>query len=211
MGLTIFYSGKIRTMSMLPELIDEVADICRNHQWKLEFYFPTRELPLTGLSFTPEGSESIDLTFDVNGMLVNEGHYHFAKLLPPAPPDLQGIPLLHKQTQYAGPYVHMAIIHLLRYVSHRYLDEFEFVDESEYWETGDVELCRKNFLMFGEWTAEMSRELSLLDGRVDASGEFIEERMEALLSRGYSLDKILKTFDDFDEFTRKLSVKYGKV
>lgn len=33
MGLTLHYSARLRQMERLPELLDEVADICQSIQW----------------------------------------------------------------------------------------------------------------------------------------------------------------------------------
>ena len=49
------------------------------------------------------------------------------------------------KTQFAGPQSHELIIGVLRYISTTYLSDFTLSDESQFWETGDTFLLKKNF------------------------------------------------------------------
>src|SRR6187200_2635774 len=136
MGLTIFYSGKIRDMRLLPALTEEVMDICDNIHWISGYFNPVPEIPLTGFQFHPPGSEPIFMTFRNDGMLADPIYFIFRDD-PFAPPDPREEFWLSSVTQYAGMNAHMALIKLLKYLSRKYFDSFELIDVSEYWETGD--------------------------------------------------------------------------
>ena len=53
--------------------------------------------------------------------------------------------MLSVKTQYAGIEIHKLIIHLLKYLSGKYLQDFKVIDEGEYWETGDEKLLQDTF------------------------------------------------------------------
>jgi hypothetical protein len=53
--------------------------------------------------------------------------------------------MLSTKTQFAGPKTHMVIIHLLKYLSDKYLQEFQLTDEGNYWETGDEKILLDTF------------------------------------------------------------------
>lgn len=71
MGLTIFYTGRIRDIHQLPTLAEEVMDICNNLHWISGYFNPVPEIPLTGFQFHPPGSEPIWMTFRDDGVLAD--------------------------------------------------------------------------------------------------------------------------------------------
>lgn len=40
----------------------------------------------------------------------------------------------------------MQLIRFLRYLSEKYFSRFELTDDSQYWESGDEDCCRKRFV-----------------------------------------------------------------
>ena len=52
---------------------------------------------------------------------------------------------LSTKTQFAGINVHQVIIHLLKYLKEKYLEDFVLLDEGQYWETNDKSVLEANF------------------------------------------------------------------
>lgn len=193
MGLSIFYSGHIRDVSLIPALVDEVCDICDGLQWRCEIFEPSIKYPLSGVVFCPPGSEEIWLTFLHDGCLANPASLY----------DITGSCLLlpdnivvDSMVQYAGPDAHMKLMHMLRYLSNKYFRYLNVTDESEYWKTGDPEKCRDWFLMFDSWMRNMSQDLGKLDGRGYEDGQTYKQRLEDLFRSGVSLQQYLKVMGD---------------
>lgn len=180
MGLTIFYSGKIRDMRLLPALTEEVMDICDHLHWKSGNLKPYPEIPLTGFQFHPPGCEPVWITFRDNGILADPVYFIF-KDDTYAPPDPKHEFWLSSVTQFAGMDAHMALINLLRYLSAKYFEDFELIDESEYWEFGDEVLCKDRFDEFEKAMDEMAMKLSQLDGQHGLSGDSVRKRIDDLL------------------------------
>lgn len=47
---------------------------------------------------------------------------------------------VHVKTQFAGADIHVKVMELIRYLSGKYLVDFELIDESNYYESGDITL-----------------------------------------------------------------------
>jgi len=193
MGLSIFYSGKLKDISILQEMHDEVSDICCNLKWICMPMHPYPEIPLQGFQFHPEGSEPVWLTFHKNGILADPVYYIFKDdtFCPPLP---EAAFTLTTVTQFAGMDAHMALIKLLKYLDLKYFDEFELIDESEYGETGDEALCKERFDYFTAQMEVMTMKLSVLDGNYSLTGESIRARMDNLLL-SHGLIEILRALE----------------
>ena len=181
MGLTIYYRGTLRNPSVAEDLITDAIDICHEIGWRYHPIHRSNIMPVDGLFITPEGSESIELTFLCNGKLYNAVHFLFTRHPENEAVDEEKYKWISTKTHYAGSDTHMAIIKFLRYVSLKYFSEFELKDESNYWETNDAESCRYHF---GE------------------SQEAIEMRNKAMLMMGYDLnEEETEEADDNDELS----------
>ncbi|HRE77554.1 MAG TPA: hypothetical protein PLL09_06995 [Flavobacterium sp.] len=147
MGLTIHYSGKLKSASLLSELIDEIKDIAKTNEWKyfvFEDKFPkdsfSKEIDkknLYGIMLNPPGSEPVCFSFLNNGKMcgiLNHNHLQID-------PSINGIMLytISTKTQFSTPEIHQKIILLLDYVKTKYLKKFECYDEGKFWETRDKE------------------------------------------------------------------------
>jgi len=152
MGLSIHYSGKLRDKSLLPELIIEVKEIAEHYKWPcrmLEIELPETPFdefdpkqPVFGIVVSPPDCETIYFSFLSNGIMCNptwvehcadndeNKNYMYSN---------------HTKTQYAGVEVHQKVILLFRYITKKYFAEFDMLDESKYWETGDEQLMMLNF------------------------------------------------------------------
>ena len=154
MGLSIYYSGKIKDAASLPLLIEEVKDVAIVNKWEyriLEPSFPNNKLdnqehfePIFGIYFTPPNCESISLTFLSNGVMACPSQIEFFGNSKNEPVRNQ-IYTLFSKTQYAGMTIHALIINLFKYLNNKYLKDFKMIDEGEYWETGDENILRHKF------------------------------------------------------------------
>jgi 5'-deoxynucleotidase YfbR-like HD superfamily hydrolase len=70
--------------------------------------------------------------------------------------------MLSTKTQYAGSTIHKIIIHLLKYLSQKYFQDFELTDEGKYWETEDETILEKNFKAYND----------LVEGFVDSVNNY---------------------------------------
>ncbi|HET6557149.1 MAG TPA: hypothetical protein VFG54_07530 [Prolixibacteraceae bacterium] len=154
MGLSFHYSGRIANPDSLPDLIDEVVDICKTFKWKYHVFerqFPKDTIvmadhnqKLYGICFTPPECEMVDVCFLSNGrmsgpmLLQNWGHSR-------NPKEKEYLYMISVKTQYAGIEIHRNIIQLFRYLKEKYLTDFTMSDEGEYWETNDEAVLKENF------------------------------------------------------------------
>jgi hypothetical protein len=181
MGLSIHYSGHIRHYAMIDELVEEAEDICQNLGWTCHIIDGNNADKLKGICFSPEGSESIFLTFLTNGRmcspvnLMNKDIYEGNNL------DRELLYTTSTKTQYAGPDAHIAIIKLLRYLKEKYFSAFELLDEGMYWETMDEKVLLEQFakyeFLLNVVTAALS-EMKTVPGETAGS---LADRIEKML------------------------------
>ncbi len=167
MGLTIHYSARIKNMDLLPQLIDEVADICQSIGWKFDkvdkkvkmkddvtFTPPlddNKNIRLQGIMFHPPKCESVIFTFLSSGWTSSYIHLLGAKSYQKIDkyPIFKGFPklvyMMHTKTQRGGPDTHIAIIKLFKYLEKKYFAEMNVSDEGEYWETMDAQILQERF------------------------------------------------------------------
>ena len=79
MGLSFHYSGSIANPDLLPELIDEIQDIAKMHNWKYfvfdrqftedSFVKPEYNQNIYGICFTPPECQTIPICFLSNGRM----------------------------------------------------------------------------------------------------------------------------------------------
>jgi hypothetical protein len=145
MGLSIHYSGTIRSMSLVEQLIDETADICKSMSWNYRIITESGDEGFNGIVFSPESCEPVFLTFLPNGRmcspisLMNKDFY----ILNGFDPDI--IYTTSTKTQFAGPDTHIALLKLLRYLKEKYFGNFELDDEGYYWKTKDEKILFQRF------------------------------------------------------------------
>ena len=139
MGITIHYTGKINHISQIKPLTEEVMDICQSLDWKYDLFDmdfaiggflieETEDTPvvrLKGLTFTPPGSEAFNFLFTKNGSMAN-----MMKILTNVDAEnVENGHWLSTKTQFAGYEIHIAVSKLLKYLSGKYMEEFEVEDE----------------------------------------------------------------------------------
>ncbi len=154
MGLSIHYSGRFKDEASLPEMIHEVKDIAKVHDWSytvFETEFPEQTFGddsyddnIYGICIAPPKCEPVFLTFLSNRRMSGPTHLmHFGKSNKQE--EQQYLYMLAIKTQYAGMETHKYIIQMFRYLNKKYLQDFSMTDEGKYWETGDEQLLKQIF------------------------------------------------------------------
>ncbi|HEX5111979.1 MAG TPA: hypothetical protein VFV79_03975 [Saprospiraceae bacterium] len=192
MGLSIFYSGTLGNANHLPVLIDEITDVCDALHWPWQYYMPSEQYPLEGMTFNPPGAQLIFMTFLKDGRLAEPYNLYSFKNNRFEVPDLKEEIIINPIIQYAGPEAHMQLISIMRHLSSKYFSKFKLIDESEFWETGNEQKCRDWFAMFSVWMDNMSDDLGKLDGRGYEGGQTYHSRLLDYLHSGGSPMKLLK-------------------
>jgi hypothetical protein len=196
MGLSIHYRGYLRNKESLPALVEEVADIVKVYQWPyhiLDTEFPmdsgrAEKLSndLYGICFTPTECETVSICFLSNGQLTSVLSWHlFDKKLMSEREILDS--WVSVKTQFAGDSIHKIIIHLLEYVSKKYLSDFELNDEGLYWETRDEKLLQEKFAFL---SGIINNFRTALDEHPRNQGENFEKYFERILQQIQSKNKL---------------------
>ncbi len=133
MGLSIHYKGKLKELTFVRSLIDEVVVVCNGLKWKYQEF---NEKGIIGIVFSPDNCEPLFFTFDVNGQLISPVYRELG---------INPSNTISVKTQFAGIHSHLAIIKLIKHLSEKYFDQFELFDEGGYWETGDIKVLQDRF------------------------------------------------------------------
>ncbi len=181
MGLTIHYSGRLRSRECLPALLEETIDICQTLAWPCEVLARRDDVPVEGLILVPEGSEPVWLTFLEDGTMCNPVMYAYLQAHPGSGIPASAREWLFTKTQYAGVETHMALIRLLKYLSQKYFERFVLHDESQYWETGDEAICRQLFEKYGLLMDMVGAALESLEHVPDEPMDSLVGRIERML------------------------------
>jgi len=186
MGLTIHYNGRFNPAASLSEMIEEVKDIATIFNWKyfvFEKEFPESILAsssykdsIYGICFTPPKCETVSLSFLSNGLMSDPFNL---RLYGEAANETETSNryLLFTKTQYAGIEIHKLLVHLLRYISQKYLMEFNVTDEGEYWETGNEKLLQQIFKRYNFYTDIFATSLEKFPKNPDESFEAYFEKL----------------------------------
>lgn len=186
MGLMIHYQGHFNPKASLVEMIDEVNNIAEINEWSTTVFnknFPdqsgsAQKKLLYGLILSLPESESVFLCFTADRRLANP------VWLDADTSNLEAEDLLHSlftKTQYAGIEMHKKIVHLLKYLSAKYFDEFSVIDEGGYWETGDGKVLEENFNKYHSILNAFTSQLKDLPVQYDESPDELVNRIVQLL------------------------------
>ncbi len=145
MGISIYYTGVLRDKNQIEELTREAAEIAAGHHWEYSELPHVPDIPIRGLIVQPSNCDPVWLTFHEDGYLCSPILYYFLQEDPDVNLSEATRQVIVTKTQYAGAEIHMTVINFLRYLDEKYFNNFELTDESEFWETGDDEYCRKRF------------------------------------------------------------------
>jgi len=127
------------------------------YDWKYKVYktnFPNNNFEsyrsldnIYGISFTPTDCETVSLTFLSDGTMASPAYISIF-VDPEDETRRSYIYFISVKTQFAGIFVHLLLIRLLKYLNDKYFDCFKLDDESFYWETGDESLMRERFKLY---------------------------------------------------------------
>lgn len=182
MGLSIHYSGSISSKEMLIPLIEEVSDICKTLEWVTHCFDGKNDGHLTGISFSPAGSEPVFLTFLPTGFLCSPINLLCRDMYDGIKFEKKLMFTASTKTQYAGADAHISIIKLLKYISKKYLKDFNLNDEGDYWETGSDKILYAQFKRYNYLLNVVS---DILDNLKTTPGE-------ATISLADKIEKIIK-------------------
>jgi hypothetical protein len=189
MALSIHYSGSFNANTSLKAMIEEVKDIAEIYKWPYNVFeneFPADSFGkaeynenIYGISFTPPECETVSLCFLSNGKMSDVLNLKFHG----NSKDEEGAEYLYMlsvKTQYAGIEIHKLVIHLVRYLSKKYLQDFTVTDEGEYWETGDEKILQDAFKRYTDLIESFA---TSLENYPKKSGESFESYFERLLKQ----------------------------
>jgi hypothetical protein len=188
MGLSIHYSGSFNPSASLQGMIEEVVEIAKVYQWKYTVYetnFLRAEFDdkydenIYGVTFSPPSCEPVFLTFLSNGRMSSNTHFKFFGNSTDKN-EQKYLYMLSTKTQYGGIKTHMLIIHLLKYLSKKYLKTFQLTDEGRYWETGDEKLLEDAFKRYNDLINSFADAVETFPIK---TGETMEEYLSRLLAR----------------------------
>lgn len=188
MSISIHYSGSFNPSASLEEMVEEVVEIVKVYQWEHTIYetrFPKGGFDepynekIYGVIFSPPSCEPVFLTFLSNGRMSNDTHLRFFGNSSDEQKQ-KYLYLLSTKTQYAGITTHVLIIHLLKYLTNKYLQEFRLTDEGNYWETGDEKLLEATFNRYHDLVNSVADALKTFPLK---TGETMEEYLSRLISR----------------------------
>jgi hypothetical protein len=198
MGLSVHYSGKIKSYPLINLLVEEVKDICGSMKWNYgvmdagqstlkpgdvaKKYTPK---DVKGICFTPDECETIALTFLPDNTLCCP-----AKLTcyDPESNDLM-IEWISVKTQFAGIQTHIAVLKLLQYLKEKYFESFELDDEGEYWGVWNEEILQRRFDTYNFLLNSVAEALSNIPAIPGESAASMAARIEAIIKERLARDK----------------------
>lgn len=186
MGLSIHYSGYILHKERLNSLIEEVSDVAKTLGWSSHVF---NDENIKGVSFAPERSEPVFLTFNPEGRMLSPFNIICKDIYDGVELDKELIFTASTKTQYAGLDAHTAIIDFLKHLSKKYLKNFNLKDEGYYWETGDQKLLRKQFSKYEAAMDIFSEALNEMPAIPNETSESLVERLKRLLQDKFGSQK----------------------
>jgi hypothetical protein len=172
MGISIYYSGRLKSPRFVDALVKEAADACMCVGWRFEYLKQSNIMPMSGIIITPEWSEPIMLTFTEDGLLANPARFMLWENPETLEVSIEKDGVCFAKTHYAGADMHIAIVKFMRYIIEKYFSEHKFFDDSGYWNDKKEDKCRYRF-------GEMERALNeMADALGPEDDDSYEERVE---------------------------------
>jgi len=193
MGVTLHYKGKLRSLEIIDDLIQEVIDISVAKKWKYQIIensegheFDSDFFYLRGIVTGPENCDPICMTFLPDGRLVSPMLCVFPK------EEIERLLTLDDyyaftKTQFAGAEQHIEIVKLLQYISSKYLEAWDCKDDSDYYDTGNSEKLEETMNM-------IDNAMTALDDAFHEHGDTLDkdnpEEMMEFISNVLGVDDI---------------------
>lgn len=187
MGVTIHYKGRLKNIEEVNQLVDELEEVARTNEWHyqiidtlqdfvemIEQVVPEdlEELELShlrGIALGQPESEPIWMVFDEDGQLITP----MVAYIRHQDPEYYKTLDFHAftRTQSGGPEYHIKLVKLLKYLSSKYFDEWEVLDDGQYYVSGDEEKLKEQMLM-------IDRSMAALNDAFEAHGENLLDKSE---------------------------------
>jgi hypothetical protein len=175
MGLTIYYSGKLKQGASIDELTEEVKDICKVLDW--QYHICDDDDAVKGIFFIAPECDPVFLTFNQERSLCSPISLQYK---------IEPATQLFTKTQYAGIDVHRSIITLFRHLNEKYFSDFEMMDESGYWETGDEKILEDQFERYNVLLGMVSSALKGFEKKDGETDEALAERLKNYLNNRFT-------------------------
>ena len=185
MGLSIHYSGQIRSISIIEQLIDETADVCKSMNWNYTIIREQGEEGINGIVFSPEKSEPVFLTFLSDRRMCSPISLMNKDLYAANGLDPELIYITSTKTQFAGSDTHIALLKFLRYLKEKYFESFEMDDEGYYWGTNDANVLYKRFKLYNYLMDTVGNALRNISYEAGENAETLADRIEKLLKKKF--------------------------
>jgi hypothetical protein len=169
MGLSIHYSGSIKDIKLIPALVDEVQDVCKELNWTYHLF---NDKDFKGICFSPPECEPVFLTFNNGTEIICPVKWQYK---------IEPMNIVSTKTQSAGIEVHITLLKLLRYLKEKYFSVFDMEDEGSYWNTWDEEALQKQFNRYHFLLNAFAETLKDFKGEPGESAESLADRLEKFL------------------------------
>jgi hypothetical protein len=176
MGLSIHYSGTIKTYDLVPQLVEEIGDVCAAMQWKTTTIGNEQ---LNGIAFSSYKCEPLFLTINKKGKLVSPILLEYK---------IEPATTISVKTQFARIDVHIAVIKFLRYLAEKYFSKFDLEDERGYWETNNEQFLAKRFKDYEAVFDFVIGALKNIPARKNETADSLASRITAYLEQKMSND-----------------------
>ncbi len=194
MGMSINYSGKLKSVAFIQDLVDEVIEIAKVNEWLYEVVDLSDDedsQPLKGILFGHPDNDPISMLFDLNGVVLAP----FASTFD----DQELEDFISKSSYHSlintlpmGADYHIQVVNLLKYISDKYFDEWKVMDESKYWETGDRDYLEDTIKMISNTLEALNDAFDVhADTLADKTPEEIKDFIGRVLGKDLSDIKII--------------------
>lgn len=185
MGLSIHYSGTIRNISLVEQLIEETTDVCESMHWKYCVIREPDDEGVNGIMFSPENCEPVFLTFLRNRRMCSPINLKYKASYAANGLDPELIYTTSAKTQFAGPATHIALLKFLKYLKEKYFETFEMDDEGYYWETNDKKILLQRFDEYNYLLNAVGNVLSDIEYKPGETIDSLADRIEEVLKKKF--------------------------
>ncbi len=190
MGVTIHFKGNLDQLGLIDTFCNEMEDIAKEMKWeytRIDDLAASDDNPLKGVIISPhKDSESLMLTVDSAGILRNVFMMQFIEKYE----DLTYHNFI--KTQFAPVEIHIAVIHLLKYIRQKYMSNLDVMDEGCYWETSDAGLLSEKMAFLNSMMDKVEGVLKTLTKEKEDSVETVVVKLEQLLSKRFRKAEVRK-------------------
>src|SRR5688572_5208421 len=185
MGLSIHYTGTIRNISFIDQLIDETADVCESMKWEYTIIKEQGDEGVNGIVFSPENCEPIFLTFLPNRRMCSPVSLRNKDLYAANGLDPELVYWTSTKTQFSGPDTHIALLKFLKHLKEKYFEELTLDDEGYYWATNDEKVLFQRFQEYNYLLDAVAETLSSIPSVPGENAESLADRIEEVLKKKF--------------------------